>query len=261
MHPVRLLYPKQVLHPYVERQMFNGIVERVEHSCELSTANIKLQGFSLDQLLPIIQEYADQTGKFFSGYYDYFTDTFHVANCPYTGVGASLDELDKSKFDQKDLDYLTSKVREQTGRNIEAVMVDPLLPCKPYESRIVIGLQEGTHGQGALHHLEDVTRALSDVAGDIKQVEVVVIRPNQKPYKEPAACVNVWDEDRDAALLKELAVLNLARQWNHHVILEELYRFTSYALKLRIGKLLEFRVSRPEAMSPDQIRAIHQANT
>jgi hypothetical protein len=246
---------REPLHSSARHDLFKSVVERVEHQCELSTAVINLQKLPIEELIPLIQQYADQTGKFFSGYYDKSTNTFHIANCPYTGVGASRTELDQTAFDQSDLDQLVNR----TQKTIKADMIDPLLSRRSNESRIIIGLQEGVHSEGPRHQFEELAKPLQNISNEVRSVDVVVIRPRQKLYQEPAVCVNIWDEDEDSAFLKQIQVLDLARKWNDHVILEDIYRFTSYSLKLRQGRRLVFHLP---PISPDRstLETLHRVS-
>ncbi len=200
----------------VLRRMVKDVI-----NSELSTADIKIYGFPKVRLMSILQKYADRFGKVFSGFFNRRNKTFHIANC--FGIASNSDALDSAVFDQLDLNKLIHQVKHSTGRNIKARMTQMSRDCllnKYHEYRIVIGLQEGIHGKGVVHSYEEVAKPLEDIALDLKPVEVIVIHPKQKPYREPAVCVHIRDKNYNVAFVKLLKVLDIARQWTDHVVVE-----------------------------------------
>lgn len=209
-------------------------ITRIDDQCELSTGIIRLKNLRLEKLIPIIQKYSDLTGKVFSGYYDPQAKTFNIANCPYTGIGANYYNLNRAIFNEHDLKRLFYRIKNQTNQDVDTQMTELgwSWNCRPNERHIVIGLQEGIHGRGIMHSADEIIRPLAAIGTETKPVEVLVIRPRKKVYRESAVSVNIWDQNSEAAFGKLLIALNIARQWNKHLILEDLARSTAYSLSL-----------------------------
>lgn len=210
-------------------------ITQIDDQCELSTGIICLKNLRLEKLIPIIQKYSDATGKVFSGYYDPQARTFNIANCPYTGIGANYHSLDRARFNEHDLKRLFYRIKNQTNEDIGTQMTElGWFPnCRPSERHIIIGLQEGVHGKGVMHSADEIIRPLAAIGAETKPVEVLVIRPKKKVYREPAVSVNIWDQNPETAFEKLLVVLTVARKWNKHLILEDLSRSVAYSLSLR----------------------------
>ncbi len=229
--------PRQPLHPMAYAHLSKRIIKRQIDQREISTAAIYLQGLALKDLIPIIQKYSNLSGKVFSGYYDELKQKFCISNCPYTGIGAKQDELEKTSFNQTDLDKLIKQVKQSTGRNITAKMYKEInydfsrIP----EYRMVIGLQQGTNGDGEIHSFEKLAfLRLSKIQPiEAKVVKVLVIQPNQELYQEPAIYISIWN-NKNSLFAQDavLEVLEIAQNWNHHVIVEDLLKGTASSYEL-----------------------------
>ncbi len=238
MHFIQPYLAPQPMHPFDYAALAKRTVKRVIDQRKMSTAAIHLQGLPLKDLIPIIQRYSNLSGKVFSGYYDEMKQKFCIANCPYTGVGAKQDELEKATFNQSDLNKLINQVKKSTGRNITAKMYEEGINYNFHripEYRMVIGLQEGIQGKGEIHSFEKlVFLELSKIQPiEARAVKVLVIKPNQELYQEPAIYVSIWNK-KDSRFAEDavLKVLTIAQNWNHHVIVEDLLKGQAIAYEL-----------------------------